>query len=267
MSELVDLRVEAEVAVLSFNRPERRNAFNDELRGQFTSALERVAANDSIRALVLTGAGKSFCAGGDVAAMARRLDAPAGEVAFAGWRRQQGVHHAQVLLHTLPIPTVAAVNGAAAGLGADTALACDFVIAGHDASFSWPYINRGLIADGGAMFFLPRRVGLSRAKELIFSGRRVAADEALKLGIADRVCASGALVESACAWAKELSRGSRAAVALGKSILNTTFEQSVNEIFALGSQAQGICYTTSAHRQSVEEFLAGAARNGAKGKD
>jgi enoyl-CoA hydratase/carnithine racemase len=213
---------------------------------------------------VLTGAGKGFCAGGDVEAMAKRLETPAGEVAFTGWSRQQRVHHAQVLLHSLPIPTIAAVNGAAAGLGADTALACDFVMAAEDATFSWSYINRGLIADGGAMFFLPRRVGLAKAKELIFSGRKIGAEEALKLGVVDRLASPSELMDAASQWARELSKGSKTAIALGKSILNRTFEQSIDDIFALGSQAQGICYTSSAHRQSVEDFLSGRGRDGKK---
>jgi enoyl-CoA hydratase/carnithine racemase len=86
----------------------------------------------------------------------------------------------------MPKPVIAAVNGAASGLGADTALACDFIIASEHAHFSWSYIHRGIIPDGGGMYFLPRRVGLSKAKELIFTGRRVEADEALALGIVDR---------------------------------------------------------------------------------
>ena len=126
--------------------------------------------------------GKDFCAGGDISGMQRRMNAPAGEIAFNGWHRQQRVHHAQALLHTMPNPVIAAVNGAASGLGADTALACDFIVASEWASFTWSYINRGLIPDGGGMYFLPRRVGLPKAKELIFTGRQVKADEALALG-------------------------------------------------------------------------------------
>jgi len=106
---------------------------------------------------------------------------------------------------------------------------------------------------------LPRRVGLSRAKELVFSGRKVDAREALRLGIADRISAPDTLLHDAQQWAAELSKGSAPALALGKSILNKTFELSAEEVFAQGSQAQGICYTTSEHRQSVNEFLAKTA--------
>jgi enoyl-CoA hydratase/carnithine racemase len=258
--ELIDLQVQSGIATLTFNRPDKRNAMSDALRTEFIDALERIAADKAIRALVLTGAGKAFCAGGDIAGMQKRMDAPAGEVAFNGWHRQQRVHHTQSLLHTMPKPVIAAVNGAASGLGADTALACDFVIASEWASFAWSYIHRGIVPDGGGMYFLPRRVGLPKAKELIFTGRKVDADEALALGIVDRRTSAESLVADAQAWAAELAQGSPTALALGKTILNQTFELTSHDVFAQGSQAQGICYTSSEHRAAVEAFLARTAK-------
>jgi enoyl-CoA hydratase/carnithine racemase len=156
----------------------------------------------------------------------------------------------------MPKPTIAAVNGAAAGLGADMALSCDFVIASTAASFAWSYIKRGLVPDGGGMYFLPRRIGLSRAKELIFTGRKVDAEEALKLGIADRLAKPENLLAEAQAWGVELAQGSATALALSKSIIEQTFEQSAEQLFAQGSQAQGICYTSTEHREAVHAFLA-----------
>lgn len=261
---LIDLQVNAGIATIYFNRPEKRNAMSDDMRSEFIAALERVAADKAIKAVVLTGRGKGFCAGGDIAGMERRMQAPSGEVGFNGWHRQQRVHHTQSLLHTLPKPTIAAVNGAASGLGADTALACDFIIAADDASFTWSYINRGIIPDGGGMYFLPRRIGLARAKELIFTGRKVMAEEALQLGIADRLTAAETLVADAQAWAAELGKGSATALALGKAILNQSFEITANQVFAMGSQAQGICYTSTEHRESVMAFLAKSAETKAK---
>jgi enoyl-CoA hydratase/carnithine racemase len=256
---LIDLQVDTGIATLTLNRPEKRNAMSDAMRAEFIEALEQVAADKAIRALVLTGAGKGFCAGGDVAGMEKRMNAPAGEVGFNGWHRQQRVHHTQSLLHTLPKPVIAAVNGAASGLGADTALACDFVIASEWASFTWSYIHRGIVPDGGGMYFLPRRVGLSTAKQLIFTGRKVDADEALSLGIVDRKTTADRLLADAQAWARELSQGSATALALSKTILNQTFELPAQQVFAQGSQAQGICYTSTEHRESVMAFLNKAA--------
>ena len=257
--ELIDLKLESGIATLTLDRPDKRNAMSDDMRTQFIAALETVAGDNAIRAMVLTGAGKGFCAGGDIAGMERRMQAPTGEIAFNGWHRQQRVHRTQALLHTLPKPTIAAVNGAASGLGADTALACDFIIASPWASFTWSYINRGIVPDGGGMYFLPRRVGLPKAKELIFSGRKVDVDEAVALGIADRKTSAETLVADAQAWARELSRGSATALALGKTILNQSFESSAEQIFKQGSQAQGICYTSTEHRESVMAFLAKSA--------
>jgi len=260
---LIQLDVRDGVAVLTLNRPDKRNAISDDMRTELIDALERVTADRKIRALVLTGSGKGFCAGGDVAGMQRRMDAPPGEVGFNGWTRQQRVHHSVALLHNMPKPVIAAVNGGANGLGADLAMACDLVMASSAASFTWSYIHRGLIPDGGGMYFLPRRVGLAQAKQLIFGGRKVEAGEALQLGIADRLSTSPeALVDEAVAWAAEMSHGSATALGLGKSILNQTFELTADQVFAQGSQAQGICYTSSEHRESVLAFLAKTANKG-----
>lgn len=253
---LLDYKVENAIATITFNRPDKRNAMSDDMRSEFIEALETVAADKAIKALVLTGAGKGFCAGGDISGMQKRMNAPAGEVAFNGWHRQQRVHHTQALLHTMPKPVIAAVNGAASGLGADTAMACDFVIASEWASFAWSYVLRGIIPDGGGMYFLPRRVGLAKAKELIFTGRQVKADEALAMGIIDRKSSAETLLKDAQAWAVQLSQASSTALALTKTILNQSFELSSHDVFAQGSQAQGICYTSSEHRASVEAFLA-----------
>lgn len=258
-SSLIDLQVTAGIATLTFNRPDKRNAMSDEMRTAFITTLEAVGADDSIRVLVLTGAGKGFCAGGDIEGMERRMNAPAGEVAFNGWRRQQRVHRAQTLLHTMPKPVIAAVNGAASGLGADTALACDFIIASEAASFSWSYLLRGIIPDGGGLYFLPRRVGLAKAKELIFSGRRVDADEALAIGLVDRKTPASRLLPDALAWAEELGQTCGPALALAKTIMNQSFELPAQQVFAQGSQAQAICYTTTQHRESVTAFLAKSA--------
>jgi enoyl-CoA hydratase/carnithine racemase len=261
---LIQMTTAAGIATIALNRPEKRNAMSDAMRSEFIHALEHITADKSIRALVLTGNGKGFCAGGDVAGMQQRMQAPAGNVGFNGWHRQQRVHHTQALLHTMPKPVIAAVNGAASGLGADTALACDFIIASEWANFSWSYIHRGIIPDGGGMYFLPRRVGLAKAKELIFTGRKVEVEEALALGIVDRKTSAETLVTDAQDWAGELCKGSATALALGKTILNQSFELSAQQIFAQGSQAQGICYTSTEHRESVMAFLAKSASKALK---
>jgi len=237
-----------------------RNAINDAMRSEFVAVLESIAKDDTVRAVVLTGQGKAFCAGGDIAGMKERLKAPAGEVGFNGWRRQGQVHKSVGLLHGMPKPVIAAVNGAAAGLGCDMALACDFIVASDAAMFTMSFVKRGLVSDGGGMYFLPRRVGLPKAKELIFTGRNVDAKEALAIGLADRVTAADTLVSDAAAWARELSQGSHVSIAFSKAILDRTFESSEEHVFALGREAQAVCYTSQQHRDAVEAFLNKSAR-------
>ncbi|MDI1331256.1 enoyl-CoA hydratase/isomerase family protein [Pseudomonas sp.] len=250
------------IAVLTLNRPEARNAISDEMRSHMIELLEEVAANSQIRALIITGTGKGFCAGGDIKGMEKRMSAPAGEVAFNGWKRQQRVHHAVSLLLNLPKPTLAAVNGAATGLGCDLALSCDFVVSSRQASYAMSYIARGLIPDGGGLYLLPRRVGLPKAKELIYTGRSVQPEEGLAIGLVDRVVDHDDLLDETRRWALELSAGSATALALSKSILNNSFELTQAQVLAMGSQAQGICYTSVEHQASVAAFLAAKAKRG-----
>ena len=140
-------------------------------------------------------------------------------------------------------------------LGADLALCCDFVIGARNATFVMSYVLRGLIPDGGGMYFLPRRVGLARAKELIFSGRMIDADEAHGINMIEHVSDPDTLIDDAVDMARSMIAGSADALALAKSIMNQSFESTPEEIFALGSQAQGICYTTDSHHDAVAAFL------------
>jgi len=252
---LVDIELREGIAVLALNRADKRNAINDDMRADLIRALDWADRSPDVAALVITGRGKGFCAGGDIAAMRERLSAPAGRVGINGWQRQRRTHHLLTMLHDLPKPTIAAVNGAAAGLGADLALCCDFVIGARDATFLMSYVLRGLIPDGGGMYFLPRRVGLARAKELIFSGRMIDAQEALRINMIESVSDPDRLIDDAVAMAQSMTVGSADALALAKSIMNESFESTAEEIFALGSQAQGICYTTDSHREAVSAFL------------
>jgi len=208
----IELSIDGGIAIITFNRPEVRNAINDAMRVEFATVLDRLSNDDAARAVVLTGKGAGFCSGGDIAGMKERLAAPAGEIAFTGWQRQKRLHQAIAIL-------------------------------------------RGLVPDGGGLYLLPRRVGLARAKELIFTGRRVPAQEALAIGLIDRLTPPERLLADACEWAKQLSGGSNVALALSKAILNKTFELDEEQVLALGREAQAICYTTAEHREAVSAFL------------
>lgn len=248
------IRRRGAVVELRLNRPDKRNAIDDALRAELLQALEALSADQAVRSLVLTGEGKAFCAGGDVSAMHERLQRPLDQVAAAGLRRVQLGQRLVLQLHELDMITIAAVNGPAAGYGMDLALACDFVITADAAFFAMSYIQRGLVPDGGGAYFLARRVGLSRAKELILSGRRVPAQEALDLGIADRMVPLDHLDDAAHAWATELAQAPPVAATLSKSILNRSLDLPLRDILKLSAQATAICYTTEEHLQLVEEF-------------
>ena len=243
------------IATIKLNRPDVRNAINDQMRAELIATFEWADKSRQVRGVILTGEGKGFCSGGDIGGMRGRLDAPAGEVAFNGWLRQKQTHKGISVIRNMTKPVIAAVNGAAFGLGLDMALACDFIIAASGAKLSMSFIKRGLVSDGGGMYFLPRRVGLAKAKELILTARVVVAEDALQMGMVDRIASAESLLEDAQAWAEELSHGAPAAIALTKAILDQSLESSADEIFTLGREAQAICYTTAEHRASVEEFL------------
>jgi enoyl-CoA hydratase/carnithine racemase len=242
-------------AILTLNRPRSRNAINDEMRSAFSEALAAAHADDDLRVIVLTGAGAGFCAGGDVKAMQGRQAAGPGRIAFDGWQRQRRTAGFVADLFESDRITIAAVNGAAVGLGLDLALACDFIVAAPQATFASSFVKRGLIPDGGGMYFMPRRIGLQRTKELIYSGRTVASEEALSLGLVDRLAPEGALLDDTLAYAAQFTDNSRPAIALMKSIVARTFETPLDRIAALGGEAQAIAYTTDEHRAAVDAFV------------
>jgi len=243
------------VAVLTLNRPKARNAMDDDMRETLRAELEALSADQDIRVIVLTGAGSAFCAGGDVKGMRQRLEQPPGQVAIRGWRRQHRTAAFVTALAGADQITIAAVNGPAMGLGLDIALACDFIIAAPEAQFAASFVKRGLIPDGGGLYFLPRRIGLQLTKELIYSGRTVGAEEALRIHLADRLAEPGHLLAAAHAYAAQFTENSRPAIALMKSIVSRTFETPFELIAAQGRGAQAISYTTDEHRSSVEQFL------------
>lgn len=248
-------RDEGGIRTLTLNRPAKRNALDDDVREQLLDAVRAADRDPAVRALVVTGAGSAFCAGGDIAGMAQRLAAEPDTVAETGWRRQQRTHALVRQLHDLTKPTVAAVNGAATGLGLDLALSCDFVFMAASARVAMSYVMRGLIPDGGAAYYLPRRVGLARAKELIFTGRTLDAAEALAIGLVDEVVADEGLLARASEFLMPMIAHSSLAVSLAKGLLDRSMETDAETMFASTRQAQAMCYTSADHRAAVAAFL------------
>ena len=258
--DLVTEVISGPIATLTLNRPRARNALSTEMRAVLERRVLALTGSPEIRVVLVAAAGTAFCAGGDIREMSSRLQADPGTVGLTGWRRQLTTHRFLTSLHSIDKVTIAAVNGPAMGLGFDLALACDFIVASPEALFSMSYVRRGLIPDGGGLYFLPRRVGLAKAKELIFSGRDIDVQEASRLGIVD-VLATGDLLAEATSFAGQFVDSSPAAIGMAKSIIDRTFESSIEEVFALGSTALSVCYTTQAHRDAVTAFLNGSGRS------
>ncbi len=213
------VRVEGGVAVLTLNRPERRNALSPAMLGALARALEEVEENDDVACVVLTGAGGAFCAGGDVKAMAESNGAEVDyDALVAAQRRSQRATSGR--LHAMPKPTIAALPGAAAGAGLALALACDLRIAARRAVLTTAFARVGLAGDYGGTWFLTRLVGTARARELYFLSERLSAEEAERLGIVNRVVDDESLEEEALALAARLAAGPRIALAYMKENLN-----------------------------------------------
>ena len=236
------------VALMTLDSPDTRNAFTPEVREGVAQAVATVRADSSIRALVITGAGGHFCAGGDIRAMAAlRMDG-------AGWRdRMHGMHKWVTELLTLDRPVIAAVDGAAYGAGFGLALAADFVLATPRARFCLSFMRVGLVPDCASFFTLPRVVGAQRAKELMLSAREVGAAEALKLGIAMELHEPAALLPRALALAASFTNASPLAV----SLIKRTMADAGGLLQALDAEAnaQALAFGSPQHQEAVRRFL------------
>src|SRR5262249_42241671 len=205
------------VATLTLNRPERLNALSTPIMEGLLEALPRLAQDEAVGVIVLTGAGRAFCAGGDVKSMAEgSAQLSRGEAVS----RLRGRMEVSRLLHEIPKPTIAMVNGPAAGAGMALALACDLRIAAQSARFVTAFANIGFSGDFGGSFFLSKLVGTGKARELYYMAEPIDAAEALSLGMVNRVVADGDLLNATMVLARKLARGPRIALALMKQNFN-----------------------------------------------
>lgn len=211
--EVVLCRREDAVAVLTLNRPDRMNGWTAELETRYFDLLADLALDDEVRAIVVTGAGRAFCAGADMGHLERISEGGVPATAAAAGRPK-------TFPLSVPKPVIAAINGACAGIGLVEALMCDVRIAAADAKLTTAFAKVGLIAEHGISWLLPRHVGLGNALDLLMSSRIVTAEEALRMGLVQQVCPTGAALETALAYARELAaRVSPAAMATIKAQL------------------------------------------------
>lgn len=242
------------VATLTLNRPERSNALDDELTRALLDGLKQVERDPAIRCVVLTGAGKHFCAGQDLGAFVERQKAPEGVSVRA--HLQNGYNQVVSRIRTMEKPFLAAVNGAAAGAGLGVACACDLRLASENAKFRMAFIGIGLAPDSGTSFLLPRLIGWGRAVEMAFTNQAVDAATALAWGLVNRVCPSDELVIAAQTLAAELAAGPTRGIGLTKRALNRAWGGELEAALDYEAYLQDVAVATQDHKEGLEAFLA-----------
>jgi 2-(1,2-epoxy-1,2-dihydrophenyl)acetyl-CoA isomerase len=257
MAETQTLRftVEEGVAWIVLDRPEAGNAMNAAMREAYLAALARCAEDAEIRAVVLTGAGKAFCTGADLSGSRAASGAPApshpGAVRDAMRPSQRVIR----TLWELEKPTLAAVGGVAAGLGAHLAYACDLVLAAEGARFIEVFVRRGIALDAGGAFLLARHVGLHKAKELVFFGDDLPAADAARLGLVNAVVPAADLERTARDWARRLAQGPTFALGLSKRLLNRAPASDLDTCFAEEAFTQALVANSEDMREGIRAFI------------
>jgi len=236
------------IATITMNRPQTLNSLQPVLIDELVNALTGVQKDDSVKVAVLTGAGRAFCAGGDLTHI-ETIDNPV-------LARDYIVKAAKIVstIVNMEKPVIAMVNGVAAGAGFNIALACDIIFCAKSARFGQSFAKVGLIPDCGGTYFLPRVVGLHKAKELMFTGDLIDADTALKLGIVNQVIDDAELKETTYEFAEKLANGAPIALALIKKALNQSFNLNLEGALELEASLQCNCLQTQDNKEGIKAF-------------
>lgn len=249
--ETIEYAVSGGVGTLTLNRPKRKNAIDAVMRKELGDLIATMPQQRDLRALVITGAGATFCAGGDISAMGEAtLSAQEGRERM----RFDYLSWIEALLR-LEVPVIAAVEGAAYGAGFSLALTADIVLAAPDSRFCLSFMRLGLVPDCAVLYTLPRIVGVQRAKELAFSARELNAEQAHELGIVLEVTPQGRTLERAQQMATCLAKAAPAALAMTKRAFNVSLNSSLDAMMDIESSAQAVARTTQWHTDAVQRFL------------
>jgi 2-(1,2-epoxy-1,2-dihydrophenyl)acetyl-CoA isomerase len=240
------------IATITLNRPEKLNTFHDGMLADWAAALRECQADDAVHVVVLTGAGRVFCAGGDLGTMGRRAGNPAWEM---GQYLRKNVHPVARAVDALHKPYICAVNGAATGAGLDMALMADMRFAARSARFAETYIKVGLIPGDGGAFLLPRLVGLSKALELLWSGDFLSAEEAERLGLIAKIFDDDQLMDETYTFAARLANGPSVAIRLTKQVVYQSLRMDFLTALEAITGPMGVAANTEDHREAVAAFL------------
>jgi 2-(1,2-epoxy-1,2-dihydrophenyl)acetyl-CoA isomerase len=252
LSDTILYAVDGGVATVTLNRPDKLNAFTDEMLDALDAALKSAERDAAVRAIVITGAGRGFSAGQDLASV-REREAGGG----MSFREHLDVKYNPIIrrIRSMEKPIIAAVNGVAAGAGASLALACDIRVCAETASFVQAFVGVGLVPDNGSTWFLPRMIGFPRAFELAATGQKLSAGDALALGLVNRVVAADSLADVAGDLAIKLAAAPTKAIGLTKRAMNRALLTSLDEALDYEAQLQEIAGHTADHREGVTAFL------------
>ena len=251
--ETITVEMADRICTITMNRPEVYNALNDKLTFELQDALKAVARDRDVGVVVLTGEGKAFCSGQDLGVLKEKY--VPGYVPHLGDDLRKRYNPVVTRIREMDKPVIAAVNGVAAGAGLSFALACDLRIASDKAVFIEVFINVGLIPDSGSTFTLPRLVGLSKAMELCFTGDKVSAEEALRIGLVNRVVPAETLMEETTRLAAKLVSLPARGIALTKRLLNQSFENDLAQQLEAEAFAQETAALTEDHYEGVVAFI------------
>lgn len=253
--------VDDAIATLTLNRPEARNAYSTEMVDGLLDALDRAEDDDAVRAVIVTGAGPAFCAGGDLKAMKDKSGMFAGDPVELRDNYMRGLQSLPRRFERFEKPTIAAINGHAIGAGLDLSLMCDIRIASDQAKFGSTFAKVGLIPGDGGAYLLPRVVGFSKAVELILTARIFGADEALRIGLVSEALPADEVVERARGVADEIAKLPPKAVKTAKAALYRSVDRDIETALQLTAALQSGVQRTDEHFEAVEAMLAKISRD------
>ncbi|KAA1246762.1 enoyl-CoA hydratase-related protein [Aquimarina sp. RZ0] len=246
----IELKIDTSIATIQLNRPETYNSFNREMALKLQTTLDECSSNDEVRAIVLIGNGKAFCAGQDL----KEVTSPE---LNPGFRKILEEHYNPIIqkIRTIEKPIIAAVNGVAAGAGANIALACDIVVASETASFIQAFSKIGLIPDSAGTFFLPRLIGFQKASALMMLGDKVSATEAAQLGMLYKVFSIDTFEEEVGKLAIKVAQMPTKALGLTKKLLNQSLINNLEEQLDLESDLQIEAAESNDYAEGVQSFI------------
>ncbi len=237
------------VAIITLNTPEKLNSLDYDTVDELTSVILEAGADDSVGAIVLTGAGRSFCAGGDVKEMLT------GYTTVGAYKQMGKYHRMSSEISNVKKPVIGAINGLAVGGGFALAILCDILIAAEDTKFRFIFKNVSLVPDLGVIYYLTKMLGAQKMKELVFTDKLILAEEACRLGFVSKVVAPDKLMEEAFQLAKNLAAGPRVMLQYTKKMINMASENSIATMLEMEARAQTELFQTEDHKIAVKAFI------------